>query len=257
MAPFIDSIRRITSRRSSQGSDCSHLWVPPTMVTLDANGDMMLLVGKQKCAHGSCNDARQNRQPNAICFHLNSAVVAGASPSFGLALYSPSAEATRDDGVKWAVNLPDDDPQAMRTIISILYGNYPASSLDKHMDLEQLLQLTVLADKYDLVPILQRWVPQWVRDMERYWVGRTFVRQSTEDLESLLWIFWVLGHEPLYAYMVLQIAFYSQLDAAGKLTDPAEQLCFTNEFREVPMPPCAPCKIHTHTISLSLTNKKQ
>lgn len=241
----MDSIRQITNRRSSQGSDCSHLRVPPTVVTLDPHGDMMLLVGKQKCTRESCNDARENRQSKAICFHLNSAVVAGASPAFGLALYSPSAETTRQDSVKWTVNFPDDDPQAMRTIVGILYGHCPTSSLDKHMDLEQLLQLTVLADKYDLVPLLQRWSAQWVADMERYWVDRTFVRQSTEDLESLLWIFWVLGHEPLYAYMVLQIAFYSELDAAGKLTDPAEQLCFTNEFREVPMPPCAPCKTFT------------
>ncbi|KAI1119078.1 hypothetical protein F5Y14DRAFT_438159 [Nemania sp. NC0429] len=243
MAPFIDSIRSVARRCSSQSSGCSHLRVPPTMVTLDAHGDMMLLVGKQKCIHESCNDERQNRQPNAICFRLNSAIIAGASPAFGLALYSPSAETTRHDGVKWTVNLPDDDPQAMQTIITILYGHYPVSSFDKHMEIEQLLQLTVVADKYDLVHLFPKWSAQWLRDMERYWVDRTFVRQSTEDLESLLWIFWVLGHEPLYTYMVLQIAFYSELDAAGKLTDPAEQLCFTNEFREVPLPPCAPFEI--------------
>ncbi|KAI1751812.1 hypothetical protein F4782DRAFT_169169 [Xylaria castorea] len=243
MPPFIGNILQIANRRSSNSNRCSHTKFPLAVETLDAYGDMTLLVGKQKCTDASCSDERQNKQPNAICFHVNSAVVAGASPAFGLALYSPSAEATKEDGVKWTVKLPDDDPQAMRIIIHILYGYYPSQSSDEHMNLEQLLHLTVLANKYDLVHLFPKWSAQWVKDMEYYWVGKEFVRKSTEDLESLLWIFWVLGHEPLYTYMVLHIAFYSELDAAGKLTDPAEQLCFTNEFRDVPVPPCASVEV--------------
>ncbi|KAI8955594.1 hypothetical protein F4801DRAFT_574340 [Xylaria longipes] len=239
MPPFIGNMLQIANRRAPGSSRCSHAKIPPTVEKLDARGDMMLLVGKQKCTDISCSDEGQNKQPNAICFHVSSAIIAGASPAFGLVLYSPSAEATKGDGVKWTVKLPDDDPQAMRTIIHILYGYYPITPPDEHMNLEQLLHLTVLANKYDLVHLFPKWSAQWVQDMEPYWVSKHFVRKSTEDLESLLWIFWVLGHEPLYTYMVLQIAFHSELDAAGKLTDPAEQLCFTNEYRNVPVPPCA------------------
>ncbi|KAI0857030.1 hypothetical protein F4860DRAFT_374879 [Xylaria cubensis] len=239
MPLFIGNMLRIASQRSSNSNRCSHAKIPPAVETLDTHGDMMLLVGRQKCTDVSCGNERQNKQPNAILFRVNSTVVAGASPAFGLALYSPSAETAKEDGVKWTVRLPDDDPQAMRIIIHILYGYYPSTSSDEHMDLGQLLHLTVLADKYDLVHLFAKWAPRWVKDMEQYWVGRDFVRKSTEDLESLLWIFWVLGHEPLYTYMVLQIAFHCELDAAGKLTDPAEQLCFINESRDVPVPPCA------------------
>ncbi|KAI1153699.1 hypothetical protein F4825DRAFT_460954 [Nemania diffusa] len=243
MAPFVENLLRIPRRCSSVSSTCSHARVPPTVVTLDPCGDMMLVVGREKCVDRSCSDAKQSKQPNAVCFHISSVVVAGASPSFGLALYSPSGEVTMGEVVKWTVRLPDDDPQAMQTIINILYEQYPNSPSESHMDLEQLLHLTVLADKYDLVHLFPKWAAQWVRDMEPYWVGRKFVRKSTEDLEALLWIFWVLGHKPLYTYMVLQIAFHSELDAAGRLTDPAEQLCFTNEFRDIPVPPCAPIEI--------------
>ncbi|KAJ8119746.1 hypothetical protein O1611_g10541 [Lasiodiplodia mahajangana] len=165
MAPLPDDIVLIPYRRSSRnGGDCSHPRVPPTVVTLDPYGDMMLVVGRQKCTDKLCNVQRRPGQPDPICFHVNSAVVAGASPSFGLALYSPSAEAPRADGVRWTVKLPDDDPRAMQTIVNILYGQYPTSTTDAHMNLQQLLNLTVLADKYDLVHLFPRWVAQWEVD---------------------------------------------------------------------------------------------
>ncbi|KAI1421845.1 hypothetical protein F5Y12DRAFT_800383 [Xylaria sp. FL1777] len=255
MTPFIRNIRQMSNRYSSKSSNCSHPKAPPAVAVFDPDGDMLLLVGKQKCTDGSCHNG-QNRRPNAICFHVNSAIIAGASPAFGFVLYSPSAATTRGDGVQWTVRFPDDDPQAMQIIINILYGHYPITLADEHVDLEQLLHLTILADKYDLVRHFSEWSAQWVQDMEPYWLERRFIRKSTEDLESLLWIFWVLGHEPLYTYMILQIAFHSELDAAGKLTDPAEQLCFTNEFREVPVPPYAPIEIgHSRIEVLKLIRK--
>ncbi|GAW11514.1 hypothetical protein ANO14919_008600 [Xylariales sp. No.14919] len=255
MAPFINSILQMALRYSSKSSDCSHPRIPPTVEVFDPRGDMLLLVGKQRCTNRSCNGG-QNRRPNAICFHVNSAIIAGASPAFGFVLYSPSAVAAKGDDVDWAVKLPDDDPQAMKTIINILYGHYPITLSDEHVNLEQLLHITTLADKYDLVHLFSEWSARWVRDMECYWVGRKFVRQSIEDLESLLWIYWVLGHEPLYTYMILQIAFHSELDAAGKLTDPAEQLCFTNEFHQVPVPPYAPIEIgHSRIEVLKIIRK--
>ncbi|KAI1131257.1 hypothetical protein F5Y10DRAFT_262439 [Nemania abortiva] len=258
MAPFINNLLQIPHRRSSRSSsDCGHPTAEPAMVAFDPYGDMMLIVGTKRCADRFCNEERRDKQPDAVCFHVNSAVIAGASPSFGLALYSPSAETLRGDNVKWIVRLPNDCPMAMHTIINILYGHYPTSTPDVHMDIEQLLNLTVLADKYDLVHLFPNWTAQWVSDMEPYWLGRKFVGKSTEDLEVLMWIFWVLGHEPLYTYMVLQIAFYSELDAAGKLTDPAGQLCFTHEYGCVPVPPCALIEIgHSRMDALKIIRKE-
>ncbi|KAK5630476.1 hypothetical protein RRF57_006191 [Xylaria bambusicola] len=255
MAAFISNVLQMASRRSSKSSTCSHPRLPPRVEVFDPDGDMLLLVGKQVCTERSCNSA-QNKASNAICFHVNSTIIAGASPAFGFVLYSPSAVNASGNSVEWTVRLPEDDPQAMHTIINILYGHFPVTLADEHMHIEQLLNLAILADKYDLVHHFTEWSAQWVQDMEPYWVGRKFVGKSTEDLESLLWIFWVLGHEPLYTYMILQIAFHSELDAAGKLTDPTEQLCFTNEFREVPVPPYAPIEIgHTRIEVLKMIRK--
>ncbi|KAI0975341.1 hypothetical protein F4678DRAFT_323737 [Xylaria arbuscula] len=256
MAPFIENNLQMANHHSSKSGDCPHPKAPPEVEVFDPDGDMVLLVGKHKCTNASCING-QSGQPNAICFHVNSAIIAGASPAFGFVLYSPSAvSAAQRDAVKWTVRLPDDDPNAMQTVINILYGHYPITLADEHVDLEELLQLTILADKYDLVHHFAEWSAQWVRDMEPYWVGQRFIGKSTEDLESLLWIFWVLGHEPLYTYMVLQIAFHSELDAAGRLTDPAEQLCFTSEYHEVPVPPYALIEIgHSRIEVLKMIRK--
>ncbi|KAI0509043.1 hypothetical protein F5B22DRAFT_369497 [Xylaria bambusicola] len=241
MATFTSNVLQMASRRSSGGGRCSHPKLSPTVEILDPEGDMLLIVGKQICTDRACNSAG-NEASNAICFHVNSIIVAGASPALGFALYSPSAVATPGNSIEWVARLPDDDPQAMHIIMNILFGDLPITP-DEHVNIEQLLNLAILADKYDLTHHLTYWSAQWVQDMEPYWVGRKFVDTSTEDLESLLWIFWVLGHEPLYTYMILQIAFHSALDAAGKLTDPTGQLCFTSESREVPVPPYAPIEI--------------
>ncbi|KAI0188065.1 hypothetical protein F4808DRAFT_416598 [Astrocystis sublimbata] len=235
MSAFASNMSNLTSRRSSSSSHCSHAKVTPTVEKVDAQSDMMLIVGKEACTDPSCNDAKENR---AICFQVNSTVLAGASPRFGLALLSPGAEVVKNS-MNWTVKFPNDSPQAMRIMIHILYGYYPSTAADEHMRLELLVQLTMIANKYDLVHKLSTWPARWIRQIEPYWAVRGFTRQPTEDLESFLWIFWVLGHEPLYTYMLLQIAFHSGLDAVGKLTDPAGKLCFTSEVGDVAVPPCA------------------
>ncbi|GAP92165.1 putative nuclear pore protein [Rosellinia necatrix] len=256
MASFFDSLLDFNNqRRLSGGSECSHAKFSPPVEEIDPDGDMMLSVGRPGCTYTSCN-YDEGRRPNAICFHVDSTVVAGASSTLGLVVYSPSAKAATDSKVKWTVKLPDDDPQAMRTVIDILYGRCPIPSLDNQMSIEQLLRLTILADRYDLVHLFTKWIGQWVEDMAPYWVNKKFVRQSTETLESLLWISWVIGHEPLYAHMILQIAFHSELDDTGELTDPAEQLCFVNESYKVSVPPCAPIEIgHSRIEVLKLIRK--
>ncbi|KAI3324694.1 hypothetical protein HD806DRAFT_493365 [Xylariaceae sp. AK1471] len=239
MAPLLNHIRQIASRRLSKYRECSHPKVEHRVITYDTKGDMLLLVGRQKCTLQSCNDLPENKRQydNAICFHIDSTVLAGASPAFGFALYSPGAEVEKDK-VKWDVHLPNDDPRAMQTTINILYGLY---AKDHDIDIEPLHNLTVLADKYDLVHLFVDWSSRWVQNMESYWFDRKFINETTEDLESLLWIFWVLGHEPLYTYMLLQLAFHSQLDTSGTLADPIGHLCFTNELRKVAVPPFLAC----------------
>ncbi len=243
MSPFIneDVLRMVNRHSLYRGPDCPHPKVPTTVEVFAPGGDLMLVVGKWKCTNRSCI-LGQLKGPNALWFRVDSVILAGASPALGFILYSPSTVAARTDGVQWIVQLADDNPPAFRTFISILYGHHPIIVSDEHMELEHLLHLTILADKYDLAYHFLPWSAQWVQDMEPYWAGRDFARESTEDLESLLWIFWVLGHEPLYTYMILQIAFHCELDAAGQFTDPSGHLCFTNDIYEVPVPPCALCK---------------
>ncbi|KAI0391471.1 hypothetical protein F5Y17DRAFT_405909 [Xylariaceae sp. FL0594] len=258
MPPFLEHIRKMAHRRMSYMGECSHVKVAPTVITLNPKGDLVLMVGRQKCTDKACNELGENRRhyDNAICFHVDSEVLAGASVSFGFVLYSPSGVTAKRDHVKWDVSLPDDDPHAMLTIINILYDRYNPTP-GQPIDLGELANLAILADKYDLVHLLSKWAPQWMWDMEPYWDARSFLDCSTEDLELLLWICWVLGHEPLYVYMILQIAAYGGHDAAGRLTDPTEQLCFTDELREVKVPPYVAAEIGHARIEILRVIRKE
>ncbi|KAI1825654.1 hypothetical protein F4861DRAFT_537900 [Xylaria intraflava] len=235
--PSVEWYQAPPSDSSSDGDNCPHLKLDPTEHIMDEHGDMLIFVGKPKCNVDTCEQGG-DKTPNQVCFKVNSITVASTSPTLGLIVYSPRGIVTGQPA-QWHVDLLEDDPQSMVIFMNILYDRFPTSPVDIHMDLERLLKLTVLANKYNIVPYLAKWSAQWIREMKCYWVGRTFIKQSTEDLESLLWIFWVLGDAPLYSQMILQLAFHSELDTRQQLTDPAEQLCFVNELRELPTPPQA------------------
>ncbi|KAI1177324.1 hypothetical protein F4777DRAFT_542594 [Nemania sp. FL0916] len=249
MPRLLGELYQATSRNSDDGPserddgqpyECPHPKIPLTQIIVDQACDMLLIVGEQRCIE-SCSMTKSGYiKPQGICFHVNSYMLGGASPAFGLTLQSPTA-VNKDDAsrVKWKVKMPSDDPEAMRIIVNILYDQYTVPPLSEPMELGLLYQLTALAQKYDLVHLFRPWSAQWVRDMERYWVDVTFKGQSAKNLESLLWVYWILGHAPLYSYMVLQIAFHSQIDVLGKLTDLAGQLCFTSEQDTIHVPPLA------------------
>ncbi|KAI2641039.1 hypothetical protein GGS21DRAFT_547363 [Xylaria nigripes] len=261
--PFIDQPQAqaagqaLTQARfySAYDSDCSHEKLPATIVNFSGDCDMILMVGKEKCVNDECNKAHQ-KTVNRHQLNVDSTVLAGASPTLGFVVLSPSGIGKSDDA-KWIVELPDDDPEAMITISLILYRRYPSSSTGVHKSLKQLLQLTILADKYDLVHIFARWSDQWVRDMQRYWFKKRLRGGSNKDFESLLWIFYVLGHEPLYSCMVLQLAFHSGVDKTGKLIDHRNRLRFKNETRDIPVPPMAAIEIaHVRMKALQLIRKE-
>ncbi|KAI8624234.1 hypothetical protein F5Y19DRAFT_324670 [Xylariaceae sp. FL1651] len=223
----------------AEGFECPHTKIAPTSISFDPKGDLFLLVGRQKCYQDPCVslENHQHLYSNAMYFQVNSERLLGASPALRFTL-----RAAKKASEKWVVKFPDDDSYSMLTIIYILYGHTTSPPFTQTMNIEQLLSLTILANKYDLTHLLKNWSVKWVKDMEPYWFGEKFIGKPTEHLEALLWIFWVLGHEPFYTHMMLQLAAYSGLDAGGRLADPAGSLCFINAY-DLPVPPLAPIDI--------------
>ncbi|KAI1431834.1 hypothetical protein GGR50DRAFT_697619 [Xylaria sp. CBS 124048] len=239
--PFVDSDSESESSAastSSDGKDCDHDKVPPIVERLDDDANMVIIVGRKKCVEEGCT-ALGPKKSTQIEFWVNSRIVTAPSMELTNTLCALDCRMHGVCKIKWGVLLPDDDPQAIKVIFHVLYHRYPASPYDLHPDLERLLNLTIAAEKYRVVPWLARWTAGWIRDIRHYYVDRKFSGKSTEDLESLLWIFYVLGHQPLYAYTILTLAFHTQLDANGKLTDPVGNHCFNNELRQIPVPPGA------------------
>ncbi|KAI1815542.1 hypothetical protein GGS20DRAFT_327139 [Poronia punctata] len=230
--------------------ECGKDQIYPHSMSFNPRGDMLLLVGRPRCSEKLCKSSNSHRlsEGEAMCFRVDSRMLEAASTVFRDRLLSPSSKARRlkldkkPDGVKRDIHFPDDDPHAMRVILEIIYRRYNPSK-NPPMGVQSLFNFTVLTNKYDLVSRLSCWTPWWIAAMERHWKRAVLVSDSSEDMESLAWIYWTLGHKPLYACMVLGIAFVSGQDAAHRLIDGNKELCFTDDGGGVPAPPNLPCEV--------------
>ena len=144
--------------------ECCDQCEPPELITFDCDGDLILEVGEIVCEHkGDATGGTSAYTRVARTFQVCSRTLCRASPVFkqmfsgGFAGSQP-----RENGRQWAVELPDDDYEALAVFCHIIHGNFekvPSSAEDINLDL--LYQITVLSDKYDLLRWLRPWACQW------------------------------------------------------------------------------------------------
>lgn len=147
----------------------------PLHHVLDIYSDLRLEVGTGSAKHTF-----------AVC----SRSVARASRPFQTMLYGGFAEAkTRQTDAHWTVALPEDEPAAFATLMDIVHGHF--NKVPVAVTRDQLYQITVLTDKYDMTDVLQPWANAWVSPL--------CTRQPTfAGDETLIWIAWELGHSELF-----------------------------------------------------------
>lgn len=153
---------------------------------LDAHGDLWL----HAQGAGSWGDHE------TVKFKVCSRALARASVVFHAMLYGRFAESEmRVPGANWVVELPDDSGAAMEQLLGIMHGRFRSldvpcyqrekagksktdvSKTDEPQPVPetessftsilvaQLYDLTVLADKYDCIHILQSWAAAWVSSL--------------------------------------------------------------------------------------------
>ncbi|CAJ2500500.1 Uu.00g033530.m01.CDS01 [Anthostomella pinea] len=223
---LIDMMKEMMiKRREHSVQECPHPSRPIPTTTIDPEGDMFIHVGRNRCLEPNFS---KHRHEDAMRLRIDGKLVGQASPSW-LGMLAKSNENSDMHG-QWEIHVPEDNAPAMLTIFNILYSKFDQPPLGCDTDIDELYNITVLTEKYNLTHLLRPWAAQWVLSMEKYWLGRTFgAGESTYDLEKLIWIFWVLGHQPLYSFMVLQVAAYSSLDKHGNLIDPSKHVCFVSD----------------------------
>lgn len=104
----------------------------------DPRGDLILEVG-----------------PNNASYLVCSRSISRASPVFDKMLFGGFAESKPEADGEWRIQLPEDDPAAMRLLLNIIHGRFAdviAPATEK-----LLFDVTVLTDKYSLTHILRPW----------------------------------------------------------------------------------------------------
>ena len=115
----------------------------------DPRGDLRLIVGTE---------------PDQVSFQVCSRALARSSPYWETMLYGPFVEgqAQQHEGSKWVTRLPDDRPEGLRILCFAVHGKFDA--LPGEMTQDELLDLTVLAEKYDMIRSLRPFWKNWLKN---------------------------------------------------------------------------------------------
>lgn len=110
-------------------------------IYIDRNGNLKLVVG-----------------PKAVPIQVDANALRRASKVFDRMLFGPFRESQQTED--WTVELPEDDPEALRVIFHAIHGNF--GNLLPSPTLSKLYDITVMADKYAMIGSLQPWGTTWI-----------------------------------------------------------------------------------------------
>ncbi|KAK1770178.1 hypothetical protein QBC33DRAFT_313487 [Phialemonium atrogriseum] len=154
----------------------------------DPDGDLRLEVGPDKA---NC----------VVC----SRTLSRASAVWKKMLNGPFLESRPRDG-EWIVELPEDDYKALTLVLNILHFRFDRIPDPTTLTVDELFNLTILTDKYDLAHLLRPWVRP---------LSGSLLSQD-HDLR-LLWIAWELGHMRLFRDIAERVLSSAFLDQTGSL----------------------------------------
>ncbi|KAK8029760.1 hypothetical protein PG993_011051 [Apiospora rasikravindrae] len=148
-------------------SPCPFLPKDPDTTAVDGDGDPLLKVGTTKCVEkrrGSTSDECDHSHVVALTFRVCSRSMARASPVWKKMLFGYFAESVLPkDGSDWMVTLPDDSPKVMLMVLGMVHARFdlmPRFELGSSLD--QVFDITLVTDKYDMTHILKPWAPVWL-----------------------------------------------------------------------------------------------
>ncbi|KAI5919554.1 hypothetical protein F4810DRAFT_494922 [Camillea tinctor] len=206
----------------------------PKLEVLDPDGDLYLVVGETKCIFNTTpeesesedeiteipqsngnTDNNTHTHQNAVTFLVCSKSLSRASPVWKCLLYGGFRESRPMHGTQWKVRLPEDKLDPMTTILKIIHGQFINTSVDK-IDISNFYRIIVLAEKYDVIHVLQPWTNVWLEDIGL--ATRTLGLLSAHEFSRALYILWVLGCTDLYEQMVMFLVLESSVDATDRLS---------------------------------------
>lgn len=213
------------------GTTCSYVPPETSRLVIDPDGDLTLKVGQMRCINtlpnGSdsdrCDPGSDHKHELPVIYTVCSRTLSRASRVWKALLYGgfaeskPSCASAASD---WLVELPDDNPKAMATILNIIHSRFESIPRIKDpIDLEDLYQLTVLTDKYDLTAILRPWASSWMESAKEElgnWRDQG-IDSFIPHLARLSWIAWEMGDPFIYESVLEDLARHCSVDINGDL----------------------------------------
>ncbi|RYO80531.1 hypothetical protein DL766_009189 [Monosporascus sp. MC13-8B] len=214
------------SEKTDLTTTCPEADSPPQIHSIDVDGDLHLIVGRNECPD---MHSRPSRHPSeiphtrAVTYVVCSKTLSRSSPVWKRLLYGGFAESKKPEaGGQWTVCLPEDEPVLMKTILNIAHGRFDQVPV-KWGTVKDLYLLTLLTDKYDLTHLLRPWVQGWMQAMGTSYEdekqnGRGVIPH--EAASQCIWIVWELGDEDSMEYLINDIAYGSPLNASERLEYP-------------------------------------
>jgi hypothetical protein len=170
---------------------------PPT-IHLDGDGDLRL---RATAKEGHTQD-----------FIVCSRSLMRLSPVFKVLLSGGFAESRPTEG-EWLVALPDDDPEALLTLLNIIHGGF--GLVPDKPRLEELYRILCVANKYDMTEAVRPWAGNWAK------LAEEAQRDKTGGNPAMLtFIAWELGHQELYAKIIQRFVGECSINENGHLKTP-------------------------------------
>ena len=171
---------------------------PDGVTYLDPCGDVRLLLDARRIQKQALKEG--NILPHPITLVVSSKVLCLASPVWKAMLKSNGhfKEAILSAGVR-EVHLADDDPDALLLVLRIAHLQFRDITSEPTFD--QFLNIALICDKYDIVPLVQPWLPNWI--------GWLKPMMHHPGYEEWLFIAWTFGeardYEKLASLLVSQV----------------------------------------------------
>lgn len=187
-------------------------------IHIDREGNLQLIVG-----------------PDAVKMQVDANALRRASKFFSTMLFGPFRESQQTED--WTVELPEDDPEALRVIFNAAHGNF--GRMPHHLTLSKFYNVTVMADKYAMLDLLQPWASAWISGLEYPYLILSEVHlTSYQELQKLV-ILYFLGTSRKFEEFFAPLVVKSRANANGFLlfdTD-EEEPAPGGEWRDVDLLP--------------------
>lgn len=179
----------------------------PDTVILDEDGDLILIVGGDEDPDVVPTVFHIMPSP-PTSFQVCSRALSRTSPVFKAMLNGPFKESRSNNTFNtndWVVELPSDNPESFGVLLHIIHSNFDV--VPNSVDLLQLFQILVAANKYDMVRIIRHFLSVWF-DVNKQWL---WPLPTVPDLQLLVQVSYELGVESIFREAVISLALHCEL----------------------------------------------